>query len=263
MPTVNDVVVEIEKIANPKYAFEWDNCGLLVGNRCNKINKVLITLDITKEVVLEAKEKGCEMIISHHPLIFKAVKNLNVETYEGEVISELYKNDISLYCAHTSLDICKNGVNDSLCEKLQLKNVIIPEEMTVDGENISCARMGSFLKVLSKNELLDFIKEKTGATNLSYNLEEKEYKTIALCTGSGEEYAFILKNADVFLTGEIKYHTALEMKRQNISFIGAGHYFTEVHIIDSLAESLQKSFNMVQYDVEVVRSETNTNPFEN
>ncbi len=263
MPTVNDIVFEIEKIANPRYAFEWDNCGLLAGNRKNNVKKILITLDITKEVVNEAKEKDCQMIISHHPLIFKAVKNLNTDTYEGEVLSELYKNDMALYCAHTSLDISKGGVNDSLAEKLGLQNVIVPEEISLDGQSVSCARIGTLPETFSKKQLIEYVKNKTGAENLNYSLEEKDYNTVSLCSGAGEEYGFILRDTDVFITGEIKYHTALELKRQNISFIAAGHYFTEVQIIEYLAASLQKNLNMLQYNVEVIESKTNTNPFEN
>lgn len=263
MPTVNDIVFEIEKIANPRYAFEWDNCGLLAGNRENNVKKILVTLDITKEVVKEAKEKDCQMIISHHPLIFKAVKNLNTDTYEGEVLSELYKNDMALYCAHTSLDICAGGVNDSLVEKLNLKNVIVPEEILIDGKNVSCARIGNLPETFTKKQLIEYVKNKIGAKNLNYSLEEKDYNTVSLCSGAGEEYGLIFRDTDVFITGEIKYHTALELKRQNISFIAAGHYFTEVQIIEYLAASLQKNLNMLQYDVEVIESKTNTNPFEN
>lgn len=263
MITVNDVVKEIEKIAKPEYAYDWDNCGLLVGNAKDKVEKVLVSLDITKEIALEAVEKGCQMIISHHPLIFKAIKNLNVETYEGEVLLHLYKKGIALYCAHTSLDACKGGVNDSLCKLLNLKNVSVLNEQVIGGENISCSRKGEFSQTLNKNQLIDFIKEKTGAKCLNYFIEDKEFRTIGLCSGAGEEYALMLKNIDVFLTGEIKYHTALELKRQNISFIAAGHYYTEAHIINTLALSLQKCFNMLQYNIEVVKSEINTNPFEN
>ncbi len=263
MLTVNDIVKEIEKIAKPEYAYEWDNCGLLVGDRKDKVERILISLDITKEVVIEAIEKSCQLIISHHPLIFKPVKNLNTETYEGEVLSLLYKNGIALYCAHTSLDACKGGVNDTLCEKLSLNNVFVPEEQIIDGEIVSCSRIGNLPDTFDKNQLIDFVRERTGAKTLDYFLEDKQYKTMGLCSGSGEEYAFTLENIDVFLTGEIKYHSALEIKRQNLSFIAAGHYYTEVHIITSFALSLQKCFNMLQYNIEVLKSETDTNPFEN
>ncbi len=256
MPTVNDIICEIEKIAKPEYAYEWDNCGLCVGDRNVLVEKVLITLDVTVQVVKEAIEKGCKMIISHHPLIFKPVSEVTLESYQGEIISLLYKNDIALYSAHTSLDIATGGVNDALAKKLELVNVSYEE-------GISCYRTGEFNKEFNKQELICFIKEKMGAKNLIYNLEDKKYKTIGISTGAGEEFAFECKNQDVFLTGEIKYHTALELKRQNISFIAAGHYYTEIHFAEQLKACLQKQVNMLQYDVAFIVSETNTNPFEN
>lgn len=263
MPTVNDIILEIEKIAKPQYAYDWDNCGLSVGNRNSLVSKVLITLDVTKEVVEEAIKENCQMIISHHPLIFKPVSECTEESYVGEIVSLLYKNDIALYSAHTSLDIAFNGVNDSLCKRLLLKNVSLLGEFNVNGEVVACGRIGDLENPLNKEELLNFIKEKTGAKTLNYYLEDKKYHKIALSTGAGEDLAFENKQADVFLTGEIKYHTALELKRQNISFISAGHYYTEIHFVDVLRACLQKQADMLQYNVTFINSKTNTNPFEN
>ena len=263
MPTVNDIILEIEKIAKPQYAYDWDNCGLSVGNRNSLVSKVLITLDVTKEVVEEAIKENCQMIISHHPLIFKPISDCTEESYVGEIVSLLYKNDIALYSAHTSLDIAFNGVNDSLCQRLLLKNVSLLGEFNVNGEVVACGRIGELENPLNKEELLNFIKEKTGAKTLNYYLEDKKYHKIALSTGAGEDLAFENKQADVFLTGEIKYHTALELKRQNISFISAGHYYTEIHFVDVFRACLQKQADMLQYSVTFINSKTNTNPFEN
>jgi len=116
---------------------------------------------------------------------------------------------------------------------------------------------------MNQAELLEYIALKTGSKCLKHGgLKNKRFKKIALCTGAGEDVAFDERTADVFLTGEIKYHTALELKRQNIAFICAGHYETEVHFIDALADSLQKRINMLKYNVSVIKSETNTNPFD-
>ncbi len=263
MPTVNDIIIEIEKIAKPQYAYDWDNCGLCVGNKNNRVSKVLISLDVTKEVVQEAIETGCQMIISHHPLIFKPVLNCVEDGYVGEIISLLYKNDIALYSAHTSLDIANQGVNDALCQKLILKNVSLLGPFSVNDETVACGRIGELNNKLNKQQLIDFVKDKTGAQNINYYLEDKQYQKIALSTGAGEDLAFENKDADVFITGEIKYHTALELKRQNISFISAGHYYTEIHFVETLKACLQKQADMLQYNVTFIDSKTNTNPFEN
>lgn len=263
MPTVNDIIKEIEKVAKPEYAYDWDNCGLSVGNRNNLVSNILITLDVTKEVVEEAMKENCQMIISHHPLIFKPISECTEEGYVGEIVSLLYKNDIALYSAHTSLDIAFNGVNDALCKKLTLKNVSLLGEFDVNGEAVACGRIGELKKPINKEELIGYIKEKTGAKTLNYYLADKKYQKIALSTGAGEDLAFENKEADVFLTGEIKYHTALELKRQNISFISAGHYYTEIHFVDIFRACLQKQADMLQYNVTFLKTKTNTNPFEN
>ena len=101
------------------------------------------------------------------------------------------------------------------------------------------------------------------ANEINKVIKEKGCARIALSTGAGEDLAFENKQADVFLTGEIKYHTALELKRQNISFISAGHYYTEIHFVDVFRACLQKQSDMLQYSVTFINSKTNTNPFEN
>lgn len=261
MPTVDDIICEIEKIAKPQYAYRWDNCGLCAGDKNAKVKNVLITLDVTAQVVKEAIDKDCQMIISHHPIIFKPISSAGIETYEGEILALLYKNDIALFSAHTSLDIAFGGVNDALAEKLGLLN--IKAHAPFEFEGVSCVRAGELYRELSKQELIEFVKEKTGAKTLNYYLEDKRYKKVALSTGAGEDFAFNCKDQDVFLTGEIKYHTALELKRRNISFIAAGHYNTEIHFADKFKACLQKAVDMLQYNVTFLTSEINTNPFEN
>ncbi len=262
MSTVDDVVRIIESFAKPQYAYEWDNCGLQVGCGKNEVTNVLITLDITKQVVSEAKAKHCELIISHHPLIFKPIFTVEQNTYEGEVISELIKNGISLYCAHTSLDIAHGGVNDALCHTLELENIMDSEPISVNGETVSCGRIGYLKNTMNKDDFVGFVKEKTGANTVLYGGLKDEISKVSLCTGAGEDMAFYDKSADVFITGEIKHHTALELRRQNIPFIAIGHYYSEIHIADFLADSLQKQINMLQYNVNVYASTTNTNPFD-
>ena len=125
MPRVFDIVKMIEQMAKPVYAYEWDNCGFTAGSLQDETARVLVTLDVTEDVILEAKAKGCGLIVSHHPLIFKPIRTAAADTYEGRMISLLYQNKIALYCAHTSLDIAPGGVNDALCEALELQNIAL------------------------------------------------------------------------------------------------------------------------------------------
>ena len=261
MPKVRDIINLTEEIAKPEYAYPWDNGGFACGDKNAEVKNVLITLDVTKDVALEAAEKDCQMIISHHPLIFRPIKTADEDTFEGEILSVLFKSGIALYCAHTSLDIAPGGVNDALCRKLGLKNINLLDENEINGEIVSCGRIGELENEMSAEEFYDFLKQSTGAdTVITSGPKSKTIKTVAVCTGSGEDLAFE-KNADIFVTGEIKYHTALELKRQNISFAAIGHYFSEVHIVSALCNSLQSRANVLQYNLRFVPSQTNTNPF--
>ncbi len=262
MLKVNEVVKLIEEAAKPDYAYDWDNCGLLVGDGEASVNKILITLDMTKEVLEEAIEKNCQMIISHHPLIFKAIKSVTADSYVGEIVSLLYKNDISLYCTHTPMDICVGGVNDALCDVLEIKNTSLLAPFEAGGELVACGRKGEFSKEMTKDELIAFVKEKTNAKCVRGHLENKTFKTVSLTGGAGEEFAFDALETDVFITGEIKHHTALELKRRKMSFLAIGHYESEVHFADKFACSLQNRINMLQLDAQVCVSEINTNPFD-
>ncbi len=260
MLTVRDVINEIEKTAKPEYAYEWDNCGLVCGDANRKVTKILVTLDVTNDVISEAADNGCDMMISHHPLIFRAVKKVTADTLEGGALELLYKNGISLYCAHTSLDIARGGVNDSLCECLGLKNVKLLGEFGANGEKIACARSGELEREMTGEEFIGLVKKATGATHIVSGGLNKTVKTVALSTGAGEDFIFD-SDADVFLTGEMKYHTALEARRLNKAFVIAGHYYTERCIIHSLACSLQNNKNMLECDV--IETKVITDPFDN
>lgn len=262
MATVKQIVSIMERLADPAGAYPWDNVGLLAGDPEEPVHNVLVTLDVTEKVIREAAEKECQMIVSHHPLIFHAIKTADTTTNEGACLRLLYQRNIALYCAHTSLDVAEGGVNDALCALLELSDVSLVAPFTAGGRTVACARQGKLPQTMEAAELLAFIKNKTGAETLLYGgLQNKTFETLALSTGAGEEFAFD-HGADVFLTGEIKYHTALELKRKNRPFIAAGHYFTEKPMIRALTNSLQKEISVLQYPIRVLESTTDTNPFD-
>ncbi len=266
MPRIFDIVKLIEQTAKPGYAYEWDNCGFMAGDLQEQTERILVALDITKDVVLEAKVKGCGLIVSHHPLIFKPIRTASVNTFEGEILSLLYQNKIALYCAHTSLDIAPDGVNDAFCDTLKLRNVRLLSPFQACGDTVACARLGNLPERMDMAMLLQHIRGTTGAPRLLYGgLEKKNFEIAAVCTGAGEEFAFEAANegADVFITGEIKYHTALELRRRDIAFVAAGHFYTERPIVQWFARRLQKQLDMLQYSSTVYSAQTHTDPFDN
>lgn len=265
MPRISDIVRIIEQMAKPAYAYEWDNCGFTAGSLQDATARILVTLDVTEDVILEAKTKGCGMIVSHHPLIFKPIRTAAADTYGGRMLSLLYQNKIALYCAHTSLDIAPGGVNDALCGVLELRNVGLLAPREVCGELVACARIGELPEKMQASQLLRYIKKAIGAPSLLYGgLGDKVFEKMALCTGAGEEFSFdaMQAGADVFLTGEIKYHTALELKRRNLPFIAAGHFYTEWPVVGAFVRYLQKQLDVLQYKSMVFASEVHTDPFD-
>src|SRR5699024_1748487 len=119
----NDVFKIVEELAPKELAYDWDNVGLQVGSHNKRVNRIMVTLDVLENVVDEAIEKDVDLIIAHHPLIFKPLKQLNHDTVKGKIINKLIKHDITVYATHTNLDIDKGGVNDMHADVLHIKGV--------------------------------------------------------------------------------------------------------------------------------------------
>jgi len=130
---VQDVINHLEELAPLSYAEDFDNVGLLVGNKNNEVKGILVTLDTLETVVDEAIEKNCNLIVSFHPIIFKGLKTFTGKTYVERVVMKAIKNDISIFAIHTALDNALQGVNDKICEKLGLVNrqILIPQVGTI------------------------------------------------------------------------------------------------------------------------------------
>ncbi len=116
------IIKKIEEFAKPKFAESWDNVGLQLGSNETDVKKILLALDLSRNVCKKAVNKKFDMIITHHPFVFSSMKSICLDGYRGELIRDLIKNDIVVYSAHTNLDICNGGVNDTLCELLEVKN---------------------------------------------------------------------------------------------------------------------------------------------
>ena len=119
-----DIMAELELLAPKHLAEDWDNIGLLLGNPEQDIHKVLVTLDVDQAVVAEAIKTGANMLVSHHPLLFKGITSIRTDSAAGSMLATLLKNDIAVYAAHTNLDSAAGGVNDVLAQKLNLQGVV-------------------------------------------------------------------------------------------------------------------------------------------
>lgn len=242
MVTCQYVMSILEELAPKKLAEEWDNPGLLVGSPQQEVKKVLVCLDVTPRVVRKAVTLHADMIVAHHPLIFKPVKKVRTDLPLGNMLETLLTNKIAVYAAHTNLDIAKGGVNDVLAHSLGLQHVA--SFVLMDSEpGASLGRMGALPEPM---EIDDFAKMVCASLPAEYvrvvKAGSQKVRKVAICSGSGSE--FIDKasfwGADVYVTGDVRYHEALHAAEIGIHLIDAGHFPTEYPIVAPLAGYLQE-----------------------
>jgi dinuclear metal center YbgI/SA1388 family protein len=248
MSKIIDFYKFIDKIAPFETQESWDNSGFLVGDGEKEVNKVLLALDATEPVLKEAEEKGAELIITHHPVIFGALKELHPKN----IAFLAAEKGIAIISAHTCLDIADGGVNDCLAAALGLKNVVKVD----DGEGL--LRIGEFDNELSCEEFVKYVAEKLSVGGIKYTPTEKNIKKVAVCGGSGGDlYSFAISaGADAFVTANIKHNLWLEMRRESFCVLDAGHFCTENTVIEPLAKKLSENFK----DAEIIVSEVSEDP---
>lgn len=234
-PTVKDIYDYINSIAPFENQCEWDNSGLLVGCKENKVRKIGVVLDITSDAVKYAAKNGIDLIVSHHPVIFRAVKHFLAE----DIPFMLAKNGISAICAHTSLDIAKGGVNDALANALGFKNAV-PLSDSGETEMIRIAEIDA----VSPESLAKLVCEKL-ATAVQLADGGKPVRKIAICGGAGGDFidAVISAGCDAYITGEAKHHEFLQAQECGISLLAAGHFETETPVVSVLAEKIKNNFD--------------------
>lgn len=245
MVTVKNVLDCIYTLAPEYMKMEWDNVGLLCGETSQPVSKVLIALDPTPNVVQEAIDIGADLILTHHPLIFDGLKNINDCTSTGADVIKLIRHGISAINAHTNLDCAPGGVNDVLAEALGLKDIQVIEPFGNDhqGRPYGLLRMGR-LEEMPLDAFLASVKQKLVCKGLRYCDGEKTVRNVAVGGGScaGELQQAVQAGCDTFVTADVKYHQFLDAKQLGINLIDAGHFQTENLVCSVLAEKIQQSF---------------------
>ncbi len=236
MLTVKDIYSFLNSIVPFCSAAPWDNTGISVGDVDKSVKKVMLSLDVTGEVIDEAIKENVDLVITHHPMIFNAVKSVTSDTLLYKAIS----SGITFISSHTCLDIAKDGVNDCLANAIGIKNIETSEDDV-------------FLKVgeieeITENEFVSFLKEKLNCKVL-YNSTGNNIKKVAFCSGAGGDLFALAKEmgADALVTGEAKYHEFLDAGFNNITIFACGHFETEIVVIDTLKEKLEYQFNDIEF----------------
>lgn len=244
MTELKEIYGYLKELAPLELAEDWDNPGLLVD--CGRpVGRVLTCLDITGPVVREAQEKGCDLVVSHHPVIFRPLKALQ----EGQVPCLLLKAGISAICMHTNLDAAPGGVNDTLAQWMGLREV----EPFAEG----MGRIG-WIEEMSAHQLAQETARILHA-RVQWADGGKPIRRLALITGSGGSMLedAIRAGADALLTGEASHHAALDALAAGVTLVAAGHYATEFPVAQTLATRLVDRFR----DMEVLVSETDRDPY--
>lgn len=242
MVKVRNIEELMERIAPCALKEKWDNVGLQVGNSESIVSGVLLSLDITSEVIAEAENLGCNLIITHHPLILEPIKRIAAGEPVSDIIISLVSGNISFFCAHTNLDKAAGGVNDCLAERLGLIDIT-----DLGDEEGALCRIGTLPSKMTMEEFAGEVKLRLGCGSVKYTGDRtKLVKTIALCSGSGSDfYEEAAKNgAEVFVTGEVKHHAALYAEEMGISFVEAGHFETETIVLEALERKITESFDI-------------------
>lgn len=245
--SVAEICSAVNAFAPFDLAEEWDNVGILAGRGDQQVRGILCALDLNRMVIDEAIEKGCSLIITHHPILFRGRKNLREDDAEGEMLCRLIRANIALIAAHTNFDNAVPGVNDALAAKLELENVVPLENGMRIGET-RCKTLGEFR---------EFAGHALCAPVRCYGESDRTVEKVALLGGAGEDFWPQAKaaGADVYLTGECAHHKAWDAYLSGLCVLEAGHAATELPAIDLLAEGLQKAANGVQWNVRIYTSE--------
>lgn len=238
----------MKEVAPEQLAEDWDNVGLLVGSMEREVRRVMLCLDVTPEVAEEAAENNAELIISHHPLIFKGIRRLLTDEPKGRLLGRLLKHEISVYSAHTNLDVAANGVNDILARRLDLKSVINLKDYGLPDKKGFQHGLGKVGCLEEKLQLDAFISKVKSALGVQYvrvtgNAAAGVQKVAVFCGSFDDDLESLDRHgADVLVTGDVKYHTAADALQMGKCIIDAGHFNTEKVVLPTLAEQLLKRF---------------------
>ena len=253
-----ELIASLDKLAPPEYAESWDNPGLLVGNADWEIHKVYIALDADGEAVEAAVKNSCDMILTHHPLLFSAIKSIRDEDFIGHRLIMMIENHINYFAMHTNFDVAVMA--DLAAERLPLQNRVplAMERETEDGLK-GIGTSGDLLQAMTLKELADCVKTAFDLPQLRcYGRPETLIHRVSMCPGSGKGMdADVLKaGSQVFITGDVDHHYGIDCVEKGICVIDAGHHGLE-HIF---VPFMEQWFKTHYPEIEVI-TDSNQSPF--
>ena len=243
MPNTGEIITHLERFAPISLADEDDNVGLLLGTREREVKKIMVSLNADSAAVDEAIEKGVDMLICHHPLIFLPIRGIAADDFVGRNLLRLAEAKIALYAMHTNLDWADGGVNDCLCEALCLSNV---RALVMGPNGAKVARIGN-VPALSLSTMVERVRGAINPAAKYVGKPDKIINTVAVCGGGGGSLLDdVLKNhCDLYISSDFRYHEAQKAHEEGVALIDAGHFETENIIIKPLANYVKMVYNSI------------------
>ncbi len=255
---VREIAALLESVAPLHLQESYDNAGLIVGNPEQEVTGILFCLDSTEAVVAEAIQKGCNLVVAHHPIIFRGLKRLNGGHYVERAIIQALRHDIALYAIHTNLDnVLQQGVNAKLAERIGLSGLQILAPRP-DNPNTGAGAIGELPSPMGESDFLQHLKDTLGVHVLRHTARlHRPIHRVALCGGSG---SFLLphavaRGAHAFVSADFKYHEFFDADG-HLLVVDVGHYESEQFTLELLRDIVQKTFPTFALHLTTVR----TNP---
>lgn len=239
----------MESFAPRRLAQEWDNVGLIAGDRQAEVERVMTCLTVTPESVDEAIAKQANLIVSHHPLPFRPIKRLTTDNTPSELLWKLARAGVSVYSPHTSFDSAALGINQTLAKKLGIDAPVPLLPVAEDPDELGSGRVGKFSNPMSLSDLAARAAGELGIGGLHVVGDQMKMITkVAVACGSGGSFldAAKRKGCDALVTGEATFHTALDAKANSIGLILVGHYASERFAVEDLAGHIKAEFDALE-----------------
>ncbi len=275
--TVAQIIHIMDRLIPPWLAEEWDNVGLQIGNPQLPVKRIWIALDAGLEVISAACKKNVDLLITHHPLIFKPLKSIDFATPGGSIIQMAAQHQLAIFSAHTNFDIVSDGVNDILANRLGLKKLEILQAVKVaaamqnemrsaadEATAFGIGRTGFLSKRMTLEALISMIKKKLKLdfVKVAGDLNMKVSR-VAICSGSGSSLmaAFLASEAEVYISGDIHYHNARDAESAQRAIIDIGHFASEHLMVEALDERLTQLLSEEGISAEVTACAMEKDPF--
>ncbi|WP_124327530.1 Nif3-like dinuclear metal center hexameric protein [Desulfonema ishimotonii] len=262
--TVADIIQIMEEMAPARLAEDWDNVGLQVGRKDGPVRKIRVALDPLPEVVSAACQGDADLLITHHPLIFRPLRTVDFNTPSGSVIRMAARHHLAIFSAHTNLDSVRGGINDVLALKIGMDHSDVLADEAEPGSGEGIGRIGALSEPTTLSALASELRARLRLKAVKYaGPADLSVTTAALCSGSGGGLMgrFLSSDAQVYISGDFRYHEARDAEMAGRGLIDIGHFASEHLMVTVLADRLRERLKQSGINAAVEACTLERDPF--